>query len=508
MNIHARKSSKIVLGVLLSSAVTSCAIYTKPEEVRESATKTYEEARKIRRQLPDYKNIEVVNSMFVKQLTSEEAEKPNWYFVDKTIDYRNAPFALVVEQTFKDIPVNFKNLDGVDTKKLISLRAKGTMGEGLKAISDAAGYNYSLTGNTITFSKFQIKTFDIAMIPGIETFGVGKKGGKAAGSKDGSSKDSIITSRDEFSHATGIIDVYQDLRQTLPLLLSKEGAFELNPATTSLIVKDFPANVTKIEEYIYDQNEKMTRQVAIDMVIIDVQFDDTTRFGIDWGMVAQEMGSKDYTMDLGTAFLGSLPSSSVAPMILEAAVGKGRLSGTSLLVQALQAQGTVSTRSYPRTISLNNRVAKLRSVKSQKYISEQKITNTINIGSESAVKLDTIEAGFSMYALSKIYKNEVIMRLTTNISTLLKIEKKGSNSGDAGTQVLVESPNISDKDFDNSVIISNGSTLLIAGLSNIKETATDSSSGTEVAGFSKSSSKVKVETIIAITPRILRGVRG
>lgn len=503
---------KVILSMGLASTMSGCAIYTEPEKIREKADATYKEAKKLRTTKPAYNNIEVVDTLFVRQLTSEEAEKPQWYFKKVDVDYSGAQMSVIIKELFNELPVNFKYIDGVDIKRKVSMRINGSLGEALKSLSNAAGYSYALEGNTITFSKYQTKTFDIAMIPGVETFGVGKKGGKSSNSSDSQNKNSIITSSDEFSHAEGEIDIYKDLEETLPLFMSNDvnSKFKLNPATTSLIVKDYPANVSKIEDYIYDQNEKMTRQVAIDMTIIDVQFDDQTRLGIDWGLVAQDLGSKNYGIDLDTGFGEGFASTSFAPMLLEGSVGDGRFAGTTILVQALEAQGTVSTRSYPRTISLNNRVAKLRSVQSEKYIAEQKITNTINVGTESAVTLDTIEAGFSMYALSKIYKDDVIMRLTTNLSTLIDIEKKGSTgSGDeAGTQVLVESPKISDKDFDNSVIISNGSTLLIAGLSSEKETATNASAGVEVAGMSKASNKVRIETIIAITPRIIRGVRG
>ena len=419
---------------------------------------------------------------------------------------------MIINGVFSDVSVNFKFVDGVDLKKSISVKSDTTLGDSLRAISNAAGYNYSVENNTITFSKFQTKTYDIAMIPGVEEFGVGKKGGAAqqsSGGKGSSGQQSIITSSDEFAHTSGKLDIYTDLGKTMPLLLSPEGVFELNPATTSLIVKDYPANISKITDYISEQNEKMTRQVAIDMTIIDVQFDDTTKFGVDWGLVSQQLGSRDAGVSLDTMLLNGLATTSFAPMIIDATINKGRLSGTNLLIQALQSQGTVSTRSYPRSVSLNNRVAKLRSIVRENYIAEQKITNTINVGSESSITQASVETGFSMYVLPKIYKDEVIMRLTTNLSTLLKMEKKGStNSNGEGTQVLVEAPKVADKDFDNSIIIRTGNTLLIAGLSKEAETSSDASAGTELLGVSKSSNKIRVETIIAITPTILRGVRS
>ncbi len=505
-----KRFAQTAIASALTTMMLGCAVYTEPQEIRETAKVIYKDAQELRRQKPKYQNIEVSDSLFVRQLSSDEAEKPNWYFKDSKIAYKKAPFGLVINNVFASESVNFKFIDAVSLSKQISVKSSGTLGEALKAISSSAGYSFSLEGNTITFSKFQTRTFDIAMIPGIEEFGVGKKGGEdSQQSQSGSGEtDSIITSSDEFAHTAGEIDIYADLSKTLPLLMSEEGKFELNPATTSLIVKDYPANIGKVEDYIYDQNEKMTRQVAIDMTIIDVQFDDVTQLGLDWNVILKDLGSKSYTGNLASNFAGGLASSSFAPMTIELGIGEGRGAGTTALINALKSQGSVSTRSYPRTISLNNRVAKLRSIVRENYIAEQKITNTINVGSESAITQDKVETGFSMYALPKIYKEDVVMRLTTNLSTLLQMEKKGSTGEDGGTQVLVEAPKVADKDFDNSVIIRSGSTLLIAGLSKEAEQSQDANAGVDIAGTSKASSKVRVETIIAITPTILRGVRS
>lgn len=510
------KNKKIYCNALvlaLPVLVSSCSLYTEPSDTLIRAESIYVEAQELRRKAPAYQNISIEESLYVEQLSLEEADKPDWYFhKPDDISFNKAPFGLVIKEVFEGESVNFKYIDNLDLEKRISVRSGGSLGELLKAVSNSAGYSYHIDLNTITFSKFQTKTFDIAMIPGIEEFGVGKKGGEQSQNqsrnKDGTS--SIITSSDEFAHTTGTLDIYADLSQTLPLLLSGEGDFRLNPATTSLIVKDYPANMSKVEAYIYKQNEMMTRQVAIDMTIIDVQFDDSTKLGLDWGVITKNLGNKSYGFGLDSTFSAGVPSSSFAPMVLEATIGEGRGAGTKMLIEALKSQGSVSTKSFPRTISLNNRVAKLRSIVRENYIAEQKITNTINVGSESAITQDKVETGFSMYALPKIFHDEVIMRLTTNLSTLLKMEKKGttSNGNGEGTQVLVEAPKVADKDFDNSVIIRSGDTLLIAGLSKEAESSSDASAGVDLAGTAKTSSKVRVETIIAITPTILRGVRG
>ncbi|WP_293129926.1 hypothetical protein, partial [Moritella sp.] len=266
-----------------------------------------------------------------------------------------------------------------------------------------------------------------------------------------------------------------------------------------------------VKIYIDEQNEMLTRQVAVDLTVIDVQFDDESSLGLDWDLVIKNLGQHAVNVSMGSGFTaGTGTLGGVAPMIIDGTVGSGKFTGTQMLISALQSQGSVSKKTYPRTISLNNRVTKLRSIQRTNYIREQTTTNTINVGSESSIEQGTVSSGFSMYLLPKIFNEDVIMRLTTNISTLISIEKKGTTGkdGESGSQVYIESPTVADKDFDQSIIIRSGRTLLIAGLSTVITQSSNQNAGNDALGMKKTSRKQRVETIIAITPTILRGVRG
>jgi len=505
-------SKNILIPLITTILISGCSLYTQPDDTYAIAKDNLNEAIDLRNQQPDYRNIEVNHGIYIEAILSSDANRESWYFKTENVNFRQAQFDIVLQNVFADANINFKYIDGIDRARLISVNHDGTLGEALKVIGDAAGYSYTLNANTVTWSKYETQTFDLAMFPGIETFGVGKGGGNVNYDSDSAvTGSSIISSEDEFVHTSGELNVYDDLKASIPLLLSEEGKFELNPATTSLLVKDFPTNVSKVKKYIYDQNEMLTRQVAVDLTVIDVQFDDETSLGLDWDLVIKNLGQHAVDISVGSGFatgVGTLGG--VAPMIIDSSVGSGKFTGTQMLISALQSQGSVSKKTYPRTISLNNRVTKLRSIKRTNYIREQTTTNTINVGSESSIEQGTVSSGFSMYLLPKIFKEDVIMRLTTNISTLISIEKKGSKGkdGKAGSQVYIESPTVADKDFDQSIIIRSGRTLLIAGLSTVVTQSSNQNAGIDALGMKKTSNKQRVETIIAITPTILRGVRG
>ncbi|GIC77213.1 hypothetical protein FMO003_26130 [Moritella sp. F3] len=506
------RSKLKAIPLVIAMVISGCSLYTQPDKTYEMAKENLTEATDLRNQLPAYKNIEINSGIYIEAISSSEANRESWYFEKEDINFRQTQFDIVLQNVFAETNINFKYIDGIDRTRLISVNHDGTLGESLKIIGDAAGYSFTLNANTVTWSKYETQTFDLAMFPGIETFGVGKGGGNVDYNSDTSvTGSSIISSVDEFVHTSGELDVYQDLRKSIPLLLSKEGKFELNPATTSLLVKDFPTNVSKVKKYIGDQNEMLTRQVAVDLTVIDVQFDDETSLGLDWDLVIKNLGQHAVDVSMGSGFTtGAGTLGGVAPMIIDSTVGSGKFTGTQMLISALQSQGSVSKKTYPRTISLNNRVTKLRSIQRTNYIREQTTTNTINVGSESSIEQGTVSSGFSMYLLPKIYREDVIMRLTTNISTLISIEKKGTTGEEAssGSQVYIESPTVADKDFDQSIIIRSGRTLLIAGLSTVVTQSSNQNAGHDALGMKKTSSKQRVETIIAITPTILRGVRG
>ena len=512
------------LQVILMAAVVflhGCAAYTEPAKRFEDAKTAMKDAQDIRNTPQRYLNGVVVKSIYVEQMKAADADKPKWFFKDKSINLSRAPFETVLSNTFYDEAVQFRFNDGLDLKRLVTVKSEGTLGDALDAIANVSGYSYTIDGQVVAWSGMQYKSFDISMFAGGEDYGIGKSGSSSAAGQESFSdietvSNNVISSGDEYIHLSGRIDIVSDIEKSLNMLKSASGEVIINSATMSVIAHDLPANIQKMQRYMDSLNEQLTRLVAIDMTIVNIELNDSFAFGLDWQLVAKELAGTGLDLSTGGgSFMTDIAGSNAPIYTLTRTTGKW--SGTNMLMKALQSQGSVSNQTLPRATTLNNRAVKLRDIRRTNFILERSITTTANVGSEGSIKQGTVETGFSLYAIPRIANGEVILRLTTNLSTLVKLERKDSSTGassggssggsSSNQEVYVEAPIVNDKDFDNSVVISSGDSLVLAGLSTNTTSSQDSNNGADILGTSKTADGKRVETLILITPTILRGVR-
>ena len=513
MNMYIRKLIPFFAAAVL---LQGCAIYESPKEIRAKSEADIIKTAKLRTKKPRYSNIEIMKRIYVEQVTIDEAKRPSWTnkaIVDQRI---SSSMKSALNQAFNNMGVHFKFIDEVDINTHVQLSLKGsTYFDALEAIAASSGYSFEIHNKSVTWSRFKVASFKIAMVPGIEEFGIGKKGEKTINNSSQSievTKATVISSKDEFAHTSGSLNAIQDMLEGVQLLLSDDGKVQLMGATTTLIVKDYPSNVAKAAQFIREENETLTQQVSLSMVVYDVMTTDETMGSLDWQVVAKELAGRGVDMGATSIFGEQAATSSSAPMLLDFTRTDGQFAGSQILLKALQSQGAVNVKTLPMSTAMNNRVAKLRSIDRTNFILERSITNTVNIGTEGSIKQGTVETGFSLYLLPTIVDGKVIMRVTTNMSALVNLTKKGavetegdSTSSDA-SNVYVEAPEVADKDFDNTVMIPNGKTLLVAAYSSEIEISKDTNAGLDVLGTAKTSSKRRVETIIAITPTIIGGI--
>lgn len=447
---------------------------------------------------------------YVKPVSEVDVSKPSWFF--KKIHRIDEEEITIVDLIAKVLPADIiftKLLDDIPRVDTISIDLKDvTVEDVLNYVSHYTGYDYQVSGQTLNWSRYKIETFDLAWLPGKLSFNLGKKSTTTSSSSSYGSTSTDMSagfkeeSANEFITTEAEIEIANDLNKVLPMMLSVNGKFHFDKSNSSLIVKDRPRYVDSVSDYIDELNEKLTRQVAIDVEVIDVEISNDSQLGLDWSLVKNQI-SDLANVNFVSDFASSFTSSTNTASIFSIQDASASATGTSLLIQALESQGSVSKRTYPRVVTMNNRVGKIRAIDRQSYIQERSVQSTANVGAQSSIIQGSVETGFILYALPKVMKNrDVIMRLTTSLSSLLELESKGE-----GDQ-RVESPRVSDKDFDNTVVIQSGETLLIAGLSTKENNLADATNGVRALGFNNKKKRVRVETILAITPTILRGKRG
>jgi type IVB pilus formation R64 PilN family outer membrane protein len=503
---------KILLVAISSVFIQSCESlgYDKGDKIIETVNKDYDEAVDRRNYKAPLQFMKKNQFPYVKPVSETDVSKPSWFFQEvHRIEEEEITIADLIEKVTPSDVIFTKLLDDIPREDTMSINLTDVTAEDvLNYISHFTGYNYEVSGQTLSWSRYKVESFDLAWLPGKLSFNLGKKstGNQSYGSSSSQSSSGTAgfkeESANEFITTEAEIEIVNDLKEILPMMLSVNGKFHFDKSNTALVVKDRPRYVDAVSDYVSNLNEKLTRQVAIDVEVIDVEISNDSQLGLDWRLVKNQINDLA-NVSFVSDFASSLTSTANNASIFRIQDANASASGTALLIEALESQGSVSKRTYPRIVTMNNRVGKIRAINRQSYIQRRSVQSTANVGAQASIIQGDVETGFILYALPKVMKNrDVIMRLTTSLSSLLQLESKGE-----GDQ-RVESPRVSDKDFDNTVVIQSGETLLIAGLSSKENNLNDATNGIKAFGFNNKKKRVRVETILAITPTILRGKRG
>jgi type II secretory pathway component GspD/PulD (secretin) len=118
-----------------------------------------------------------------------------------------------------------------------------------------------------------------------------------------------------------------------------------------------------------------------------------------------------------------------------------------------------------------------------------------------------VTTGFSLYILPKIQGNDVFLQITSSLSSDLTFSRQSSGSGTTGSQATIQLPKVSEKRFNQRTSVPSGSTLVLSGFKQLQnQTGETSMFGSKALGGS-AAQKTSIETILLITPTILRSDR-
>ena len=473
--------------------------------------------------------VKKLNRVYVEHLSKEDIKMPDWFHEPKGISgARKIAFLELLQKVFAGIPVNFQFLEGVKENEKVTIPELSLTYAGiLEYLSSLTGYSYTVRGNDIVFKKYEVATFPIRHLPGNEQYALGKKGIKGDSSSSRNSSQEKKTgnfiggSEQEFSVLSGKLDVMHDVKLGIDEILgcrlaqantsseSAEGTQEsassatsqpmceegasskILRSTSSIFVRAVPSQMRMVEDFIKEKNSIFSRQVSVQISLINVEFTDENQLTVDLDLVAESVSKglkAATTSDINAGILGGLNQRTSFTL------GKtdGPLSNTELYLAALSEQGAVSKKTLPRVIATNNRVGTVGNIDRVNYISGREVFTTASVGSEYSIIQSEAETGFLLYCLPNIGEHDAILKLSTSQSSLLDIEPKGEGN------TLVESPVINDKVFNTTIRVDFNKPVLIAGLSKTSLQTNGADGGLIPSSLSRSSTDVRSETILMI----------
>ncbi len=486
--------------------------------------------------------------IYVDKTPISLAKQPAWLNNRIILRGDQLPFSyysrIIVSGGGRNIITHYQT--GLNDKTTVTMNYSGSVKGALDMLAAKTGLIYSVNCNDIYWQTFITRTFDIAFMPGSSDYMMGKASGSgSSGSGGGSSgggggggsgggTTSITGTIDDsasaqYSNLKGTISIWKDLETSIKQLLSPDGRVMVSEATTSVTVRDRPSNVALIGQFINRINTNLSKQVLVKIEVLQVTLESDFNFGINWDVVQRAFNNGTY----------KLVASNGSPIVLQTAtqlagvgvpniygvnnnftnnagVATGNVTGILALVNALQEQGKVSVVTQPQVLCQNNQVSQIRIIDQAGYLASIQTTalagSTPNGSSiTSQITPGAVVTGLTLYVLPKILGNKVYLQVNADLSSnlgLTTISSTGQTvtASSTNSAAAIQVPHIQQKQFNQRSVISSGDTLILAGFRQTNNIVGAAQLFNSQALGGRTAQQVSTETVVLITPVILRGL--
>ncbi|QEM67895.1 type II secretion system protein [Geobacter sp. FeAm09] len=287
---------------------------------------------------------------------------------------------------------------------------------------------------------------------------------------------------------------------------------QANEDSNSIIVRD-TKDVVDVVDKILDAHDVPEPEVLLDVEVVELNDSNTESVGLLLSSYNVQLG--------GFAPDGTALSSSLSTTTTTSTSSTTSSSTISSLIRAFSIKGyggyvTVpnATYNFGKTLSkgevLSNPKVRVKNKEKSKFTvgTRVPITTTTTTNSTTSVNVQYVDVGVKVNAEPTIQlNNEVTIKLSLEVSSILSTETVGST--DSATKVVT----IGTRNLETVLSLKDGETSVIGGL--ISHTNSDSKSKVFLLGdlpligpllSNNSGSKSKTELVLAITPRLVRGV--
>lgn len=406
------------------------------------------------------------------------------------------------------------------------MQAQGSLIDLLNNIAAKTNTAWSYRDGKILISDSQTKTWQVHIIPGDiqiqnqinSNNGIqGSAGGNSA-STGSSSGGQATSSSQSTNNQTSLQNVkfnlvnsfWDDLSNTIKSILSKQGKFAIMPATSTLTVTDNPYIITKVDDYIKQQNAMLRRQVQIDVQVLSVETNASDDYGINWGLA---LHGADASFSINgqptSGNSGTTSGKSLSPVFIPnnttqaftIGANKGDLSGSQLVINALSRVGKTTMVVNSGVTTNNYQPVPVQMVEQQGYVASTSTTQAALGGSQQSVTTGQIDYGFVLNVLPVIEASGMVnLQISMNLSSL----KALTNFGTAGS--MVQLPDMLQRNTMQKTTLRSGDTYVITGFDS--DYASSSKAGVGGAsnwlfGGGVSASKTRSRLVLLITPRVV-----
>ena len=338
----------------------------------------------------------------------------------------------------------------------------------------------------ISFYKMETRVFTVYALPVSSTLSA-NIAGTASGDSGGTTSASMSSSIS--------LDFWNQLEKTIESMLpSDKCKMSVIQSSGTVTVTAPPSTLQRIAQYINSVNDKLSRQVAISVKVLNVTLTDNSSMGFSLKSALAFINKK--------VKLALTPTSQTTGALGMTLIPRDQhIDTTQLIFDALNTQGSTSLVTSASVTTLNNRIAPIQVSTNESYV--EKIETTMNSDTTSvSITPAKINYGFTMEVLPRILDHGRLLVMFTMTLTQLEAMGKatGGGQGEEATTTTVQLPKIRTRGFVQEIAMTSGSTLMLTGF---EEVSTLTNKSTEMFAGTNNAEKNRNVMVILLTPEVL-----
>lgn len=436
----------------------------------------------------------------------------------------------VLAQEITDITGITVRLDDLKAEKAVPEEAvpvnySGKLSGLLNYLSNRYGVWWRYKNGVITFFTKETRVFTVYALP-TETSLSSSLSGASMGenSGGGSASSSLSTSAN--------LALWDNIEKGVEQVVGDQGELAFSRVTGTVTVTASPFVIQKVASYIATWNEKLSRQVAISVKVLQVSLNNEDNYGLDLQAVFNSNNiaasySSPYFID---AAGGTTGAGAVGLLSMTLLRPSSKWKDTKSIIQAFSTQGKTALVTSSSVTTLNNKVAPVQIATTQNYVKETNVT-TSGSGTDRSTEVDmdtdTLNYGFTMEILPRILDHgRLIVLFSMTLTDLLSLDSFSSNGGymnnnssttsdeedsseeDEGDKetTIVQLPKMQMRGFMQEIAMRSGSTLVLTGFEQVNNTIDTAGIGKAKMGLlggKAYSSNTRDVMVILMTPEVL-----
>lgn len=406
------------------------------------------------------------------------------------------------------VPQSVATATGRDVRVAVGTFS-GPLSKFLDLVAQAADmvWSYDQSRNEVVFRDTITKVFTLYALPSSITTQANRSAGTKAG--DESSTDSASGSTSQKTMVSTQIRIWKEVEEALKSLLpSRDGKsrYSVAPSTGTITVTTTPASMRVVEDYIQQQNDIMSRTVAVTVNMITVQVDESDEFGLDVSAVLNDLGGRYAWNLVGPPSGASVDAGSVTAAVVsggDSSINR-RFGGSQAVIRALSRHGEIVQSRRNTVYARNNQMVPVTAVSEVNYVDSISLPDTNSSGSSTPqVNSATISVGYAMNIMPRILEDgSIILEYSIDQSTLDSLD-----DFDVGGGFRVQRPEKSIRSFYQQVPMHSGEVLVMAGLDEIDSRFSRTGQGhPDFIGFGggRSGSNTRTVSYIMLEPVLIK----